>query len=144
MGIVFSHTQRDRPIVLTDHEVKKLSASAGRDVSKELSELAGQTFCARTLGQLMRDLRAALGAQKTWGDVLLSKIDDGMDHGSAAFEADQWDANNKRPNDGGVAPDTAPRCVKTRKCGPPWRVATTEGLASTRPMLACTKEPKCK
>lgn len=88
--IVFSHTGRDRPIVLTQHEVRRLSERAGRDVSADLVSMAGEVFEAKTLGQMMRALSVRLGTQRTWGDIYLSKVDSGMDHGSAALEADAW------------------------------------------------------
>lgn len=88
--IVFASVQRDRPIVLTSHEIRKLSNSAGRDVTDELQKLAAEAFEAKTLRRLMDALRLRLGAPKTWGDVYLSKVDRGMDPGSAAYEADQW------------------------------------------------------
>lgn len=41
--------------------------------------------------------------RKTWGDVYRAKLAKGMDHGSAAYEADLWEARRKTPNDRGNA-----------------------------------------
>lgn len=59
-NIVFSHVSRERPIVLTAHQVDSLSQVAGRDVRQELVALSKEGYCAKTLGQLMRWLAVRL------------------------------------------------------------------------------------
>lgn len=58
--IAFPHVGRDRPIVLTRHDIAKLSREAGRNVEPELNALSCTTHEAKTFRQLMRTLSAAL------------------------------------------------------------------------------------
>lgn len=58
--VIFTRTQRASPIVLTRHQVEKLSFIAGRNVHNELMALREDWFEAKTLGQLMRYLVSIL------------------------------------------------------------------------------------
>jgi hypothetical protein len=60
MKIEFRWTERERPIVLTEHQVKELEAHAGRSVVADLLTYSEQWFAVRTLGQLMRELKRVL------------------------------------------------------------------------------------
>jgi hypothetical protein len=62
--IRFNDTGRQRPIVLTRHQVEELSKTAGRDVGAELAAMAGERFNVSTLGALMRALAARLTQRK--------------------------------------------------------------------------------
>jgi hypothetical protein len=62
--IRFNDTGRQRPIVLTRHQVEELSKTAGRDVGAELAAMAGERFSVSTLGALMRALAARLTQQE--------------------------------------------------------------------------------
>ena len=62
--IRFTDTGRQRPIVLTRHQVGELSKAAGRDVGSELAVMAGERFNVSTLGALMRALAARLTQQE--------------------------------------------------------------------------------
>lgn len=63
MNIAFRNVSRGRPIVLTRHQVEKLSREVGRDVTADLICLAPAPNSAKTLGQLMRSLAATLKGQ---------------------------------------------------------------------------------
>ena len=64
MKVTFSNVRRDRPIVLTGHEVLSLSQFVGRDVLPELQAICAEQYEAVTLGQLMRLLSIALSSQR--------------------------------------------------------------------------------
>jgi len=61
--IVFTRTMRDRPLVLTRHQIAELSAAAGFDVHARLYELRNEWFEVKTLGQLMRALKERLSGK---------------------------------------------------------------------------------
>ena len=60
MKVIFNHTQRDRPIVLTEHQLLSLEQAVGRDVLVEVQRLAASSYEAKTLGQLLRTLTKTL------------------------------------------------------------------------------------
>jgi hypothetical protein len=60
LRIEFANVQRGRPLVLTEHDVRKLSLQAGRDVEPELRAMCEGAYQAKTFGQLLRELSAAL------------------------------------------------------------------------------------
>ena len=64
MKVTFSNVLRNRPIVLTEHEVWSLSRVVGRDVLPELEAICGERYDVVTLGQLMRSLSATLSSQR--------------------------------------------------------------------------------
>lgn len=64
MRVTFKNVLRDRPIVLTEHEITSLSRVVGRDVLPELRSLCGERFDAATLGKLIRVLEATLRRQR--------------------------------------------------------------------------------
>ena len=63
-NVKFINVKRDRPIVLTGHEVFTLSRAVGRDVHAELFAICGERYEAATLGQLVRELTAKLSAER--------------------------------------------------------------------------------
>jgi hypothetical protein len=64
MRVTFPNVLRAQPIVLTAHQMAELSEVAGCDVSSFLADICGERFEAKTLGQLMRLLRARLLEEK--------------------------------------------------------------------------------
>jgi hypothetical protein len=60
--VTFPYVVRAQPIVLTKYQIGELSEAVGRDVSAELQVMCRNQFDAKTLGQLMRLLRARLAA----------------------------------------------------------------------------------
>lgn len=64
MSITFANVPRDRPFVLTVHEVLGLSRAVGRDVEAELLAICGERYDVVTLGQLTRTLAALLSSQR--------------------------------------------------------------------------------
>jgi len=63
-NVKFINVKRDRPIVLTGHEVFTLSRAVGRDVHAELLAICGERYEAATLGQLMRTLQEKLTRER--------------------------------------------------------------------------------
>lgn len=63
-NVKFINVRRDRPIVLTGHEVFTLSREVGRDVHAELFSICGEKYEAATLGQLMRMLTEKLKRER--------------------------------------------------------------------------------
>lgn len=64
MKVTFSNVPRNRPLVLTEHEVRSLSRAVGRDVLPELKAICGERYEVLTLGHLMRTLTATLSSQR--------------------------------------------------------------------------------
>ena len=64
MRLEFSNVLRNRPIVLTEHEVWSLSRMVGRDVLPELEAICAERYEVATLGQLMRTLTTTLSSQR--------------------------------------------------------------------------------
>ena len=60
MKIEFTNTLRDRPIVLTHHQIDELERHGITDAERRVTELAGQHHPCKSLGQLMRRLRELL------------------------------------------------------------------------------------
>ena len=64
MRLEFSNVLRNRPIVLTEHEVWSLSRAVGRDTLPELEAICSERYEVVTLGQLMRTLTATLSNRR--------------------------------------------------------------------------------
>jgi hypothetical protein len=62
--VTFSDVLRNRPLVLTQHEVWSLSRVVGRDVLPELQAICGERYEVMTMGQLMRTLTAMLSSRR--------------------------------------------------------------------------------
>ena len=60
MKISFELVDRERAIVLTQHQIDDISAAIGRDATKELQVLSACRFDIRTVGALLRALVAIL------------------------------------------------------------------------------------